>query len=97
MSTVGASSKENYFYWVSENTEHYKLALGTTRHSIGRRLDYLLYYNGRVELLTEINALKKSNYGLIMAGGVKCEIENIQIGIRSDYYLNFAQVASWPV
>lgn len=51
--------------------------------SIGPRIDFLL---------NSYDIYKDNSYGLICGGGIKYNIQKIQIGIRSDYYWNFDNI-----
>ena len=64
--------------------------------SVGPRFDYLVSYSSEFDGLNDIDALKKNNLGLILGGGIRCDLSRIQIGLRADYYLNFDKVADWP-
>lgn len=53
--------------------------------SAGPRFDYLL---------NDYGEYNKSNYGLILGGGLKYEFRQMLLGIRADYYLNFNDMAN---
>lgn len=65
--------------------------------SFGPRFDYLTKHSKEFDVLNEIEALKKYNLGLILGGGIRYDLSRFQIGLRTDYYLNFNKVAEWPV
>jgi len=62
----------------------------------GPRLDYLFNNSKHFDELKKLNELKNTSIGLILGGGLKYDISNIQLGLRADYYLNFTKVADWP-
>ena len=61
----------------------------------GPRLDYLFNNSNHFDGLKELNELRNTSIGLILGGGLKYDISNIQFGFRADYYLNFTKVADW--
>ena len=63
--------------------------------SIGPRFDYLVKSNEHFEDLKDLDELKSISLGLLLGGGVKYDIQNLQFGLRADYYLNFVKVADW--
>jgi len=65
--------------------------------SFGPRFDYLLSSSEHFDGLEEIDKLKNTSIGLILGGGLKYDISNIQFGLRADYYLDFAKVAEWKI
>ena len=65
--------------------------------SFGPRFDYLLNSNKHFDALNELDILKNTSIGLILGGGLKYEISNLQFGLRADYYLDFTKVADWTV
>ena len=58
--------------------------------SFGPRLDYIykVYH-------LDSRGMKRFAPGLIMGGGLKYEISNLQLGLRADYYLDFSKIAGW--
>jgi hypothetical protein len=60
--------------------------------SFGPRFDYLFNNSKFFDGLKE---LKSTSIGLILGGGFKRDISNLQFGLRADYYLDFAKVAEW--
>jgi hypothetical protein len=64
--------------------------------SVGPRFDYLVSYSYPFDGLNDAGVLKKYNFGLILGGGIKYDLSEIQIGLRADYYLDFDKVADWP-
>ena len=72
--------------------------------SIGPRFDYLLnsghHFDGPKEFDVppkEFNGLKNTSIGLILGGGLKYDLSNLQLGLRADYYLDFSKVADWTI
>ena len=66
--------------------------------SFGPRFDYLLRSSNFFDILSEFDALKSSSIGLILGGGLKYDISNLQFGLRADYYLDFSnKVAEWTI
>jgi len=63
--------------------------------SVGPRFDYLINNSKRFDELKEIGALKDTSIGLILGGGLKYDVSNIQLGLRIDYYLDFTKIADW--
>ena len=61
--------------------------------SVGPRFDYLVSHNETIDWLDE--ELNNYNFGLLLGGGLKYDFSKIQIGLRSDYYLNFNNIAEW--
>ena len=62
----------------------------------GPRIDYLISHNNVFDSMDERDVLNDFNIGLILGGGIKYDLSEFQIGLRADYYLNFANVADWP-
>jgi opacity protein-like surface antigen len=64
--------------------------------SFGPRFDYLLHSSRFFDTLSEVAAIKKSSFGLILGGGLKYDLSNLQFGLRADYYLDFSKkIADW--
>lgn len=63
--------------------------------SIGPRLDYLVNNSKTLDSLDEIHGLNVLSLGLTLGCGVKYELLKFQIGLRTDYYLNFTKIADW--
>jgi len=64
--------------------------------SIGPRIDYLLSYSDVLDKLDEINELDKLSFGLSVGAGVRYQLSKVRFGIRTDYYVNFNEIAEWP-
>jgi hypothetical protein len=45
--------------------------------------------------LEHSNELKNTLFGLILGGGVKYDISNLQLGLRADYYFDFTKIADY--
>ncbi|NJN25986.1 MAG: PorT family protein [Cyclobacteriaceae bacterium] len=65
--------------------------------SLGPRFDYLVGRSKHFDSLEEIDELKSTSIGLILGGGLKYDISNLQFGLRADYYLDFTKVADWTI
>ena len=65
--------------------------------SFGPRFDYLLNCNKHIDALRESDEFKSTSIGLILGGGLKYDISNLQFGLRADYYLDFTKIADWPI
>lgn len=65
--------------------------------SFGPRFDYLVSSSNHFDSIEEIEELKSTSIGLILGGGLKYDISNIQFGLRADYYLDFTKVADWTI
>jgi len=63
--------------------------------SFGPRFEYLISYSNDFNILKTSNHLNRSSFGIILGGGLKYQFSNILIGIRSDYYVNFSNIAKW--
>jgi len=64
--------------------------------SFGPRFDYLLKNGGEHFYgIEELDNLNSVSVGLILGGGIKYDISNLQFGLRADYYLDFTKVADW--
>lgn len=63
--------------------------------SIGPRMDYLYSYSKDFSFIEEINELPHYSYGLNVGGGIKLGFRRLQLGVRSDYYLNVRRMADW--
>ena len=63
--------------------------------SFGPRFDYLLNSGKHFDALKKSDILKNTSIGLILGGGLKYNISNLQFGLRADYYLDFTKVANW--
>lgn len=74
----------SYLNYLSLNTTfdfNYPFNIGITPFvGVGPRIDFLL---------TDESFYNKYNYGLLMGGGVKYDINKLRVGLRFDYYLNF--------
>jgi len=83
-----------YLDYVSINTtinSKYPITKTVTAFiSFGHRLDYIykVYH-------LDLRGMKRFAPGLIMGGGLKYEISNVQLGLRADYYLDFSKIAGW--
>lgn len=56
--------------------------------SAGPRVDYLVNYDKDFWG----SAIRQTSYGLLLGGGVKYVFDRIELGIRTDFYLNFIKV-----
>ncbi len=65
--------------------------------SFGPRIDYLMSSSKHFDSLKDIDELKSTSIGLILGGGLKYDISNLQFGLRADYYLDFTKVADWTI
>lgn len=63
--------------------------------SVGPRFDYLVNNSREFYALEVNNELKNTLFGLILGGGVKYDISNLQLGLRADYYLDFTKIADY--
>ena len=63
--------------------------------SAGPRVDLLYSYDRHIRSISDINALNKVSAGLLLGGGCTVNIQNFQVGLRADYYLNLNKVADW--
>ena len=49
-------------------------------------------------VLSELDAIKNTSFGLILGGGIKYDISILQFGLRADYYLDFSnKIAEWAI
>jgi len=62
--------------------------------SVGPRVDFLIS-SKNIDVLEGIGELNSTELGLILGGGIKYDISNIQLGLRADYYLDFTNVGDW--
>jgi len=66
--------------------------------SFGPRFDYLLCSSNLFNAISEFDGMKSTSIGIILGGGLKYDISNLQFGLRADYYLNFSdKVAEWTI
>ncbi|MFP4557749.1 MAG: outer membrane beta-barrel protein, partial [Bacteroidales bacterium] len=65
--------------------------------SFGPRFDYLVSSSKHFDGLDDIDELKSTSIGLMVGGGLKYDISNLQFGLRADYYLDFTRVADWTI
>lgn len=65
--------------------------------SFGPRFDYLVCHSSHFDNLEDFDELKSISVGLILGGGLKYDISNLQFGLRADYYLDFTKVADWSI
>lgn len=63
--------------------------------SFGPRMDYLYSYSKDFSFIEEMNELPRYSYGMNVGGGIKLNFRRLQIGARSDYYLNVRKMADW--
>lgn len=63
--------------------------------SFGPHFDYLISHDNIYDDLEKIDALNVYNWGLILGGGIKYDLQRFRIGLRSDYFLNFMKIAKW--
>ena len=74
------------------------LSLNTTfelKYPLKNKITPFISYGPRLDmLLNEMYLINynKYNYGLLLGGGLKYDINRIQIGFRMDYYLNFNEI-----
>lgn len=64
--------------------------------SLGPRVDFLINSKNFYALKGN-GELNDTSIGLLLGGGLKYDISNLQLGLRADYYLNFTEVASWSI
>lgn len=64
---------------------------------MGPRVDFLVNSSKHFDGLVELDGLRKSTFGLILGGGLKYDISNLQFGLRADYYFDFTKVADWTI
>lgn len=87
------------FEYVSFNTlAEIKLPIGKQfipYISFGPRVDYLFSYTKDFSFIEEINQMPRYAYGANAGGGIKLDFRRLQVGIRSDYYLNLSKMANW--
>ena len=74
------------------------LSLNTTcdfQFPIEDKITPFISFGPRVDLLLNpINEYNKLNYGLLLGGGLKYDLNNkLQLGLRADYYLNFKDIS----
>ncbi|MFC2110840.1 hypothetical protein ACFLQ5_00150 [Bacteroidota bacterium] len=63
--------------------------------SLGLRYDFLLNINRENNHFWKYNVVKSNSYGLLVGCGVKYDFSKLQIGLRSDYYYNFNDLAKF--
>ena len=63
--------------------------------SLGPRMDYMISYPQDFSFIEEMDELPQYTYGANVGGGVKLDFRRLQVGIRSDYYLNLSKMADW--
>ncbi len=64
--------------------------------SIGPRIDYLVSFNNEFDGIEKMDELNKISFGLISGIGIKyCCLHQLQIGLKSDYFINFTKIAEW--
>jgi len=63
--------------------------------SFGPRIDYLIRSSKHFDDIEKIDELNSTSIGLILGGGLKYNISNLQFGLRADYYLDLTNVANW--
>lgn len=63
--------------------------------SVGPRIEYLNSYSKDFSFVEEMDELPKFSYGLNAGGGIKLNFRRLQVGVRSDYYLNVRKMADW--
>jgi opacity protein-like surface antigen len=74
------------------------LSLNTTcdfQFPIEDKITPFVSFGPRVDvLLNPIGEYNKLNYGLLLGGGLKYDLSNeLQLGLRADYYLNFKDIS----
>ena len=94
--TVTATAPDEPIWRFNLNLDY--LSLNTTfevKYPLKYRITPFLSYGPRLDYLLNDNSLSgynQFNYGILMGGGLKYDVNNFQIAIRSDYYLNFATI-----
>jgi len=63
--------------------------------SVGPRIDLMVSYPEDFSFIKEIDELSPYSYGVNLGGGVKFDFRYIQLGLRSDYYMNITKIADW--
>lgn len=63
--------------------------------SLGPRIEYLQAYTKDFSFIEEMDELPEFSYGVNVGGGIKLAIRHLQVGVRSDYYLNVRKMADW--
>ncbi|HET6559679.1 MAG TPA: hypothetical protein VFG54_20305 [Prolixibacteraceae bacterium] len=63
--------------------------------SVGPRFDFMISYPEELSFIKEIEEITPYSYGFNLGGGVKLDFRSLQLGVRSDYYLNLAKIANW--
>lgn len=79
--------------------------LANLKHTIGEKFTPFICAGPHIDMLVHKNedmnrlgdGLNKYNYGLILGGGIKLGLPDVQVGFRADYYLNFNKIAELPV
>ena len=97
----GLSEKLSLDYLSVNTTMDFKYPIQKSIYpfiSFGPRFDYLLHSNNRPPAFaSHFDAIKKASFGLILGGGLKYDISNLQFGLRADYYFDFSKkIAEWP-
>jgi len=65
--------------------------------SFGPRIDYLIRSSKEFDSLEENDELNSVSIGMLLGGGIKYDINKLQLGVRYDYYLNFTKIAEWNI
>jgi hypothetical protein len=63
--------------------------------SVGPRVDFVISSNQMFESIKNINELNSINYGLVLGFGINYDIARFQIGLRTEHFLNFTDIANW--
>lgn len=86
-------------YLTFNTTIDYKIPIGEKiipYLSCGPRVDYLFSYNNEFNEMQKMDELIKISYGLLFGIGIKYKISKFQVGIKSDYCINFNKIEDWP-
>jgi hypothetical protein len=62
--------------------------------SVGPRFDLLTSSSSQFESQKESNNLNKLSFGFLLGAGIKRQISKVEIGLKTDYYLNLNKVLS---
>ncbi len=65
--------------------------------SCGPRVDYLLNNSNHFDPLKSMNELEDITLGVILGGGIRYTRQNMEYGVRVDYYADLNSPAEWTV
>ena len=74
------------------------LTLNTTcefKYQLKNKVTPFISYGPRLDMLLNelyLTTYNRFNYGLLLGGGIKYDINKIQLGFRLDYYFNFNKI-----